>query len=164
MQNLFTLAVALSAILFQNAEVLAASPHFNYCNATGVSATGTVTVSFKEAGLGANQNITYQATATATATYVCVNKGGNIPQDPKKTTVTGPVITAGAFNSGKNGNIVASLTISPPPAPSTFTCPPGQTMRLASVSYTNVAVTDTTNNVTCQTSPATYSRTFITLD
>jgi hypothetical protein len=156
-------ALVLGSALLVQKEAGAASPHFIYCNATGVSATGTVTVSFKEAGLGANQNIDYKATATATATYVCVNRGGNIPQDPKKTTVTGPVTATGTFNSGKNGNIVASLTISPPPAPSTFTCPPGQTMRLANVTFSNVAVTDVTNKINCPTSPATFSRTFIVL-
>lgn len=155
--------MTLAFALFFQKEAPAASPHFIYCNASGVSETGSVKVSFKEAGLGANQNITYQATATATATYVCVNKGGQIPNDPKKTSVAGPVSATGTFNSGKNGNIVASLTIQPPAPPSDFKCPPGQIMRLASVSFSNVAVRDVTNNVTCTTLPTTFSRTFIVL-
>ena len=102
MQRFTLIALSLLSVLLFHREAEAVSPHFIYCNAAGVSSTGTVTVSFKEAGLGANQNITYQATATATATYVCVNNGGNIPKDPKKTTVTGPVSATGSFNSGKN--------------------------------------------------------------
>jgi hypothetical protein len=62
-----------------------------------------------------------------------------------KTTVSGPVSASGTFNSGKNGNVTASLTVSPPP--SDISCPNGQTLKLASVSYTNVVLTDTTNQV-----------------
>jgi len=84
-------------------------------------------------------------TADATATYVCVNRGGANPSAQNKTTVSGPVIATGTFNSGKNGQVTASLTVSPPP--SDISCPRGQSLELASVSYTNVVLTDTTNNV-----------------
>ena len=104
-----------------------------------------MTVNFKEAGLGTNQNIDYALTADATATYVCVNNGGANPSAQNKSTVAGPVIATGTFGSGKNGNVVGSLTVSPPA--SDISCPKGQTLRLASVSYTNVVITDTTNNV-----------------
>lgn len=105
-----------------------------------------LTVSFKEAGLGTNQNIDYLAEADATATYVCVNKGGANPSAQNKTTVAGPVSETGTFSSGKNGQVTASLTIDPPP--SDISCPPGQSLQLAQVSYTNVSITDTTNGVT----------------
>ena len=125
---------------------LAVNPHF--VNASGtVNANGSMTVNFKEAGLGTNQNIDYRLNADASATYVCVNKGGANPSAQNKTTVAGPVSASGTFNSGKNGSISASLTINPP-GPGSFTCPPGQSMQLASVSYSNVAITDTTNGVT----------------
>jgi hypothetical protein len=39
----------------------------------------------------------------------------------------------------------ASLTVSPPPID--ISCPPGQRLELASLEYTNVVLTDTTNNV-----------------
>jgi hypothetical protein len=126
-------------------QALAVSPHFISASAT-LNANGTLTVSFKEAGLGTNQLITYTASADATATYVCVNKGGGNPSASNKTTVAGPVSQTGTFNSGKNGNVTASLTVSPPP--SNISCPPGQSLQLAQVSYTNVAITDTTNGVT----------------
>jgi hypothetical protein len=41
--------------------------------------------------------------------------------------------------------VTASHTVSPPP--SDISCPPGQSLELASVTYTNVVLTDTTNNV-----------------
>jgi hypothetical protein len=102
-------------------------------------------VSFKEAGLGTNQLITYVASADATATYVCVNRGGANPSAQNKTTVAGPVSATGTFSSGKNGQVTASLTLSPPP--SDISCPSGQSLQLAQVSYTNVVITDTTNDV-----------------
>jgi hypothetical protein len=126
-------------------QALAVSPHFISASAT-LNANGTLTVSFKEAGLGTNQLITYTASANATATYVCVNKGGGNPSASNKTNVAGPVSATGQFSSGKNGNVTASLTVSPPP--SDISCPPGQSLQLAQVSYTNVAITDTTNGVT----------------
>ena len=121
---------------------------------TSSEKNGRLTVSFKEAGLGTNQLITYTASADATATYVCVNNGGANPSAKNKTTVAGPVSATGTFNSGKNGNVTASLTVSPPP--SDISCPPGQSLQLAQVSYTNVAITDTTNGV-AEPIPGTFS-------
>jgi hypothetical protein len=123
---------------------LAVSPHFVSASGT-LNANGTLTANFKEAGLGTNQNINYTLSADGTATYVCVNKGGANPSAQNKTTVAGPVSASGTFSSGKNGNVTASLTVNPPP--SDISCPNGQRLELASVSYTNVTLTDTTNNV-----------------
>lgn len=125
-------------------QALAVSPHFISASGT-LNANGSLTVNFKEAGLGTNQNINYLLTADATATYVCVNKGGANPSAQNKTTVAGPVSATGTFNSGKNGNVTASLTVNPPP--SDISCPKGQSLQLASVSYTNITLTDTTNGV-----------------
>ena len=122
----------------------AASPHFIYANGA-LNGGGTLTVKFKEAGLGANQNIAYLLEADATATYVCVNRGGANPSASNKTTVAGPVSSTDTFSSGKNGQITNSLTVSPPP--SDISCPNGQSLQLASVSYENVTLTDTTNGI-----------------
>ncbi len=117
---------------------LAVSPHFISASAT-LNADGTLTANFKEAG---------------TATWVCVNNGDDNPSAQNKTTVNGPVSATGTFNSGKNGNVIGSLTVSPPP--SDISCPKGQSLELASASYTNVAITDTTNGVT-EPIPGTFS-------
>jgi len=106
---------------------------------------GNLVCSWKEAGLGNNQLIQYTCSADATATYVCVNRGGGNPSAQNKTTVSGPVSESGEFSSGKNGQITQSLTVQPPP--SDISCPPGQSLELASVSYDNVVLTDTTNGV-----------------
>lgn len=122
----------------------ATSPHF--ISASAHLGGTNLTVSFKEAGLGTNELINYTASADATATYVCVNKGGANPSASNKTTVSGPVSASGTFSSGKNGNVTASLTIGPP-GPGSFSCPKGQREAIAQVTYTNVAISDTTNGV-----------------
>lgn len=134
---------------------LADSPHFISASASGPNSAGQLIVSFKESGLGNNQLITYVASADATATYACINGGGNHPQASNKETVSGPVSASGTFSSGKNGTISQSLTLNPPSAGS-FSCPSGQRLVLAFVSYTNVAITDTTNSVT-ESIPGTFS-------
>ena len=52
-------------------QALAQNEHFISARAS-LNNNGMLTVSFKEAGLGTNQLITYVASADATATYVCV--------------------------------------------------------------------------------------------
>lgn len=151
-------AVTLGILAAGVAPALADSPHFNSTSVSGPSSDGTLTVTFKEAGLGNNQNITYQFHADSTASYACINHGGKHPQAANKETVNGPVNTTGTFSSGKNGSINGTLTLSPPSA-GTFTCPGGQHLVLASVSYTNVSLTDVTNNLSANL-PGTFSRTF----
>jgi hypothetical protein len=150
---LVVLCAPLLLLLAFAAPAGADSPHFVRASAA-LSGT-TLTVSFKEAGLGTNQLINYVASADASATYVCVNRGGANPSASNKTTVNGPVTASGQFSSGKNGQVTASLTLSPP-GPGSFSCPPGQSREIAEVTYTNVAIADTTNGVT-EPIPGTFS-------
>jgi hypothetical protein len=141
-----TVTLFVSVLLaLMSSPAWAVSPHFVRADANLSGAN--LVVSFKEAGLGTNQSITYEATADATAVYVCVNRGGGNPSASNKTTVSGPVSATGTFSSGKNGQVTASLTLTPP-GPGGFTCPPGQSREIAEVTYSNVAITDTTNGVT----------------
>jgi hypothetical protein len=143
-RRIAVVALVFMAFALVAQQALAVSPHFIRASGS-LNNDGSLTVSFKEAGLGTNQNINYLLTADATATYVCVNRGGANPSAQNKTTVAGPVSATGTFNSGKNGQVTASLTAQPPP--SDISCPPGQRLELASVSYTNITLTDTTNGV-----------------
>ena len=141
---LLAIPLTLAALLMAAPAAFATSPHF--ISATGtVNNDGSLTVNFKEAGLGTNQLINYTLTANGTATWVCVNNGGANPSAQNKTTVNGPVSASGTFNSGKNGNVTASLTVQPPP--SNISCPKGQKLEVASASYTGVTLTDTTNGI-----------------
>jgi hypothetical protein len=146
-------AALVGAIAALSTVAFAQNEHF--INASARLSGTNLIVSWKEAGLGANVLITYRASADASVTYVCVNRGGGNPSASNKTTVSGPVSATGTFSSGKNGNITGSLTLNPP-GPGTFSCPPGQSLEIAQVTYTNVAITDVTNNIT-EPIPGTFS-------
>lgn len=150
---IFALPLMLAGVVMTASPALAVSPHFVKSSAQ-LSGTNLV-VSFKEAGLGNNVTVTETASAQASATYVCVNGGGANPAAANKTTVNAEVSKSGQFTSDKNGNVIGSLTIAPPSA-GAFTCPPGQSLQLAQVSYSSVAITDATNGVTEQI-PGTFT-------
>jgi hypothetical protein len=156
---LVLVAAAVAALLLFASPASAANPHFITASASGPNGSGDLAVNFKIAGLGDNVTLTVTATADATALYACQNNGGNFPSDPKKQQVSGPVIASGPFTSGKNGQITASLTLHPPA--STLDCPNGQHEVLASVSYTNVAVS--APGAGSQSIPGTFSRTFFVI-
>ena len=153
MRRILVVLVAVVATAAFAVPALAISPHFVQASAT--LSGQNLNVSFKEAGLGDNQLISYVASADATATYVCVNRGGANPSASNKETVSGPVSATGTFSSGKNGQVTASLTLNPP-GPGSFSCPSGQSLQVASVTYTNVAITDKTNGVT-ESIPGTFT-------
>jgi hypothetical protein len=153
------IGAAFAGLLLFASTAAAASPHFLRASASGPSASGQLSVTFKIAGLGDTVTTTVTASADASATYACQNNGGNFPSDPKKQQVSGPVSASGDFTSGKNGSINGTLTLSPPP--STLNCPGGQHEVLASVSYTNVAVSEPAAG--SQSIPGTFSRTFFVI-
>jgi len=139
---LLTIAVATAALTF-GVGVAVAGPHF--FSATGsVNSSGALVVSWDETGLG-NGDVTYTLDADATALYACINNGGKHPSAANKESFEGSVTTGGSFKA-KNGRVQGTLTTGPLQAPQ-FTCPNGQTRILAAVSYSNIVLTDTTNNV-----------------
>jgi hypothetical protein len=127
-----------------------------HSTSSSVNSAGELVVSFDERGLG-NGDINYTLTADAEAIYACINGGNKHPQAANKETIDYPVTAGGTFKS-KNGRITESLTATPAPSAGDFSCPSGQRLVLASVSYTNIVLTDTTNGVTAQVQDA--SRTF----
>ena len=148
------LAIVLLALTVSTA--FAASPHFISASAAFAGSGPNLNVSFKEAGLGDNLLISYVASADGAAVYACINGGGNHPSASNKETVSGPVSATGTFSSGKNGTISQTLTLHPPSA-GAFSCPIGQNLVLAFVSYSHVAITDTTNGVSAPIA-GTFSR------
>jgi hypothetical protein len=143
-----TLALALAT-----AAATAASAHFVRGPFASLdSGTGNVTVTWKEAGLGDTTSVNYVASAVAAARYQCVNHGGRCPAAANKQDVLSNVSASGTFQSGKNGAINGSLTFEPPDG--TLACPGSQVLVMVSVSYTNIALTDTTNGVSASASPS----------
>lgn len=119
---------------------------------------GALSIFIDEAGVG-QQQVNYTVVWTGTADYGCINGGGNHPQATnKETTSSGG--TSEFTESPINGRVMASFLVpnTPPPPPSTFSCPSGQTLVLADVSY-SATLTDTTNNASITLSA---SHTFFT--
>ena len=147
-----TIAFVAALVMANPASAVAAKFH---SVSSSVNSSGALVVSFDERGLG-NGDIDYTLTADATAVYACINGGGNHPKAANKETINAEVSAGGTFQS-KNGRVSASLTAGPISA-GNFSCPNGQRLVLAAVSYTNIVLTDTTNNVSIDVPDA--SRTF----
>ncbi len=137
-------AIILSFMVATMSPAAAVAAKFHDTSAS-VNNDGSLTVNFDERGLG-NGNIDYTLTAHVDATFACINGGGHNPSAANKRTISSEVSTSGSFES-KNGRVVASLTTSAPTA-GDFACPNGQRLVLASVSYSNIILTDTTNGTT----------------
>lgn len=136
-----TIVVAAAVLTFGVGAALAGA---NFKSASGiVNAAGALVVSFDESGLG-NENVDYTLTADATALFACINNGGKNPSAANKQSFEGQV-SGGASFEPKNGRVRGDITVGPLAAPQ-FTCPNGQTRVLAHVSYSNIVLTDTTNN------------------
>jgi hypothetical protein len=148
---------SLMMIALSASAAWADAPKFHRVTSS-VNSDAALVVSWDERGLG-NENIDYTLTADASAVFACINGGGNHPQAANKETVNTEVSASGSFEP-KNGRIVASLTAGPPSAGG-FTCPSGQRLVLASVSYTNIVLTDTTNGVSASAPDA--SRVFVAI-
>ena len=148
-------------------EMLAAAPvsaafatsgaHFFKDTGATVADSGALAVTIDEAGVG-NATVNYTVAWTATADYGCINGGGNHPQASNKQTRT-----AGGSSSFSespiNGRVRATVNVDgTPPAATGFSCPGGQTLVLADVSY-KATLSDTTNGVSTDVSA---SRVFFT--
>jgi hypothetical protein len=151
------MAVLACAALTFWAATASATSGAHFFSATGsVNNSGALVVSWDEAGVG-QQQVNYVLTADSTATYACLNGGGNHPKAANKASFAGPLASPNTGFQPLNGRVQGSLSVGPISADG-FSCPSGQRLVLASVSYTNILLTDTTNNVS--TSVADTSRTF----
>lgn len=147
------LVVALWGLTTQSA-LATSGAHFFFANSS-VNDSGALVVNWDEAGLG-QQQVNYTLTADATAIYACINGGGNHPKAANKETKADQVSAGGTFTP-ENGRVQGTLTAGPLSAGS-FSCPSGQRLVLAQVTYSNIVLTDTTNKVTAH--PADVCRSF----
>jgi hypothetical protein len=122
--------LGLSALALAVPVALAGSPHFVDDSVSATRSGDSLIVSGKEAGLGDEAQIHIVVTATA----LCINPGGNHPQAVNKESVS----SEGDFPV-QNGKANFSLTLTATFQPE---CSPPMT-----VQYTDVTVTDTTNNI-----------------
>ena len=149
------LVAVLSALVLTAGSVFAVAAKFHSVSGS-VNNSGALVVSFDERGVGEG-NINYTLTADATSVWACINGGGKNPSAANKRTEAGQVSGGGSFEA-KNGRVQASVTAGPL-GPGDFSCPNGQRLVLASVTYSNIVLTDTTNG--SSTSVPDTSRTFL---
>jgi hypothetical protein len=142
--TLTTFVVCATALTWTVAASATSGAHF-FSTTRSVNDAGALVVSWDEAGVG-QQQVNYVLTADSTANYACLNGGGNHPKAANKETVSGPLTSPQTGFLPQNGRVRGSLSVGPISAGS-FSCPSGQTLVLASVSYTNIVLTDVTNNV-----------------
>jgi hypothetical protein len=103
-----------------------------------VDSQGNLLCGFKEAGLGDVATTSVTCTADVTAVFACINGGGNHPQAANKETVSAEV--SGTVEVPvRNGQTTGTVVVGPPSA-GDFSCPGGQRLVLAPVSYTNVTL------------------------
>lgn len=124
-------ATAMTAVSLLAGPAYAGSPHFIKSDTTVSRSDDTLTVSAKEAGLGDEAQIHVVLNATA----LCINGGGNHPHAVNKTSVS-----AAKDTPVQNGKADYTLSATAAFSPS---CSPPMT-----VEFTNVSVTDSTNNLT----------------
>ena len=144
--------LALAMIAGSTSPAAADAPKFHSASSDTLSG-GILEVTFDERGLG-NETVRYILTADADAVYGCVNGGGKNPSAANKRTVQAEV-SASVDLKPRNGRISDSLQAGPPDS-GTFTCPSGQRLRLLSVRYTNIVLTDDTNGVSTDVPEATW--------
>jgi len=143
-----TVGLVVVALMLAAGVVWASNPHFIFVNAS-LQPDGDVNVSFKEAGLGDNQQIDYLAEANATVTCNCVTNSGRCPKASNKVTFTVAVAQPATFSSGKNGQVNQTLVLEVPECgPSDPpTCGNGQHLELSAIAWENIQLTDLTTPV-----------------
>jgi hypothetical protein len=109
--------------------------------------------------------VNYTLSGNAAYVWGCINGGSNHPQATNKETEDTPVTSNTSFTP-KNGRVQATIVtpeLAPTP-PSDFSCPSGQTLVLASATYSGITLTDTTNgvNIAQADMTGTFSRVFFT--
>jgi hypothetical protein len=157
-KSLVAISIAVAALAFSAAASATSGAHFFHkASVSSINDDGALVVSWDEAGLG-QDTVNYTLSADASATYACINGGGNHPQASNKETFNGPLSSPNTGFQPENGRVQGTLSVGPLSSDG-FSCPNGQELRLACVSYTNITLTDTTNNVVETFRDA--SRTFI---
>jgi hypothetical protein len=158
MKRLSILTLAMVAFAgFMAVPVFAQNAHFMNCSSSVNSGTGCITTSFRIAGLGAGASSTITAHTTATATWGCLNGGNQCPNANNKFTSSQELSGSVNVTAGHNGSASNSITLCPA-KPTTFSCPPGQTLVLISVTYSDVTLTNSISSDTCTTSGGGFSQ------
>ncbi len=137
----FPTVLAISVIALSASLVYGANPRFKTLSAR--LGSPQLIVSGTEVGLGSSATVVYVASADVSATASCINGGGSNPSASNKN-FSGELESTATNQADSRGKISTELVISA--FPSGF-CPPGQHTVVATATFTNVTLTDTTNGV-----------------
>ena len=130
--------VASALLLMAPMLAAAASPHFIGTPTITKNPNGSLTATFKAAGLANVATGAFLTSSGGTAELQCVNPGGNNP--PPKVVDFGPLQGQTTTIQPRNGQITASATIGPPALPgASEICPnPNWSVQLVSITYFDV--------------------------
>ena len=138
---LFSIVLAFSLTSLSGSIVYAGNPHFR--TVTAQLGSPRLTISGIEVGLGSGATVSYEASASVTTTAQCLNGGGKNPSASNKT-FSGDLAANATEQADNSGKITTELVLLALP---TSFCPPGQGTVVATATFTNVTLTDTTNGV-----------------
>jgi hypothetical protein len=110
--TLAALALTAAALIAAQSAASAGSPHVPDTKVTASVDGATLTVAFKEAGLGDESQIEVNLTATAH----CVNPGGNDPQAGNKASFTETAVVP-VQNGQASGTLVVEAVFQPACSP-----------------------------------------------
>jgi len=165
LQLLTYIALLGSSVWALPAKEATSGAHFFSTTPSILIPSGKLQVCFDEAGVGNGGSdglVHYTLTAHVEATWGCINGGSNHPKASNKETFASEAAAAGALDP-ENGRAVGCLVTDPAPLrPTTFACPNGQTLELIKVEYSNIVLTDTTNNVVANPKPDPISAVVLT--
>ena len=148
---LLALVLVTTAAVAAAAAIAAAQPQFLRAPSAQLGSPKVI-VKWTEVGLGQVDSIDYTATTVAAARFQCVNRGNKCPAASNKEDVLVNLSVGGTFNVDRNGRISDSLTILAPE--STLVCPGNQVVSVVSVVFTNITLTDETNQISALTNPS----------
>jgi hypothetical protein len=147
--KLVVVLAALALTLGFGTGLASAGPHFDGSEELTISGTGALTATFREVGLG-NVDVTYTLSANAEITCQCVGKSGNCPSAANKATFSAAVAGSVTLHA-ENGHVDGSITVQPPSCPTGSgaqpTCGKGQHFVTSGVSYSNISLADSSNQV-----------------
>jgi len=134
-------AIAVGLMAASVSLAFGANPHFK--GVTAALGSPKLVVNGTEVGLGSGTFVVYVAAADVTTTAQCVNGGGKNPSATNKS-FSGEVESTATNQADQSGKITTQLTIYAVPA---LFCPAGQSTVIATATFSNVTLTDTTNGV-----------------
>jgi hypothetical protein len=151
-----------SMAIFICVSAVAQNPVFSSAIVSGVNNDGSITVSWEEDRLGSFETVQNIFRAPrCTATWACLNVGTNTPQGTNKQQTITSFLSDTATIQPDHGRIVASLSMGP--LLPTFSCPSGQTLALANITYSDIEFSDTTSSLDAALNTTSISRVFFPL-